>query len=135
MAHDVFGYCKQDEALVLKCVAAFVLHVFVHITILTVVVPLFGGHYFSDKEPSKSSYSECARRLAHSYFSVNPVHCLRSEYIYEHNPPFVFSRKGKEHLMPQNPEIGAYFTDTSATCEDFSSTVEAIQNLKNMTMW
>lgn len=131
-AHDVFGYCKEGEFLVMKCVAAFALHVVVHIVILTVVVPLFGSF---EKETSKSVYSECARRLAHSYFACNPVHCLRSEYIYEHNPPFVYSRKGKEHLMPQNPEIGAYFADTSAMCEDFSSTVATISKVKSTMAW
>jgi len=129
-SHDLFGHCKENEMLVLKCTAAFVIHVLVHLAILTFVVPLFEK---SKKQPSKSSYSECARRLAHSYFSVNPVHCLRSEWIYEHEPPFVFSRKGKEHLMPQNVEIGAFFSDSSAISEDFSATIETIENLKSMT--
>merc|ERR1719223_2304658 len=126
----VFGHCKEGHMLVMKCVAGFVCHVVVHVIVLSVIVPVLGGNFV--KQATKTSYSECARRLAHSYFSVNPVHCLRSEYFYEHEPPFVFSRAGKEHLMPQNPEIGAYFSDTSAKCEDYSATVETLEGLKRL---
>jgi len=129
-SREVFGHCKEGEMLVLKCIAAFVLHVVVHFVILSVLAPLLGGTFV--KQPTKSSYQECARRNAHSYFSVNPVHCLRSEYFYEHDPPFVFSRAGKEHLMPQNEKIGAYFSDTSCMTEDYSSTVETLEGLKRL---
>lgn len=129
-SRDTFGHCKEGEMLVLKCAAAFGLHLFVHIFTLGGVVPLLYGNPV--REPSSKPYSECARRNSHSYFSVNPVHCLRSEYFYEHEPPFVFSRAGKEHLMPQNPDIGAFFSDPSATTEDYSDTVEAMTGLRRL---
>jgi len=124
----MFGYCKHNEALIAKCLAVLVLHVTFHLLVLLLIVPFFAK---AKQNYPKTSYSECARRLAHSWFSVNPVHCLRSEWIYEHEPPWVFSRGGKEHLLPQNPEIGAYFCDISAVCEDYSSTIDAGEHLKS----
>jgi len=128
-ADGVFGHCKQSEQLVLKCCMAFVAHVLLHLFLLYAVVPLFGH---GSKERITTTYEECARRLPHSYFSTNPVHCLRSEHIYDHDPPFVFSRAGKEHLMPRNAEIGAFFRDASASCEDYSASIEALQGLSHL---
>ena len=54
------------------------------------------------------------RRIACSWFTANPIYCLRSQYIYQHNPPCVFCIPGKEHLIETNEEIGLYFNDCPA---------------------
>merc|ERR1719223_2395158 len=122
-----FGHCKEGKALVVKCLGAFFLHCLFHVLILNIIIPFFGG---GDNVGATGPYAECAQRLAHSWFSVNPVHCLRSKYIYRHYPPWVYSRIGNEHVLPLNPMIGAYFSDSSVTCEDFRSTLHMGDTLK-----
>merc|ERR1719329_81730 len=124
------AHCKEGEAMIVKCVLVFFLHVTFHVLILSFVVPLFDNY---DHPRVKQPYSDCAQRLGHSWFSVNPVHCLRSKYIYNHSPPWVYSRIGNEHLLPVNPSIGAYFSDKSVVCEDFTSTLMMANTLKQTT--
>jgi len=100
--------------------AAFLGHIVVHTALLLWVVPLFGR---GEKEPSKKSYRECSKRLAQSWFSANPVHCLRSNFIYKHDPPCDFCMAGKEHLLRMNEAIGQYFDDQAMEAEDFNESI------------
>ncbi len=52
--------------------------------------------------PDGRPYKECAAVMPATWFSVNPVYCLRSKYIYEHSPPQTYYTIGKEHLMQKN---------------------------------
>mmetsp|Transcript_29691 Transcript_29691/g.84820 ORF Transcript_29691/g.84820 Transcript_29691/m.84820 type:complete len:533 (+) Transcript_29691:507-2105(+) len=107
-----------DAELFRQATVAFLIHVLVHTLLLLYVVPLFGR---SDKTPSAQvPYETCSRRLASSFFSTNPVHCLRSRYIYGHSPPCDFRVRGKEHLLRPNPAIGCYFQDTWARGEYYT---------------
>jgi hypothetical protein len=101
---------SADAELCRQAAGAFLLHVLAHTLLLLYVVPLFGR---PDKVPSAQvPYETCSRRLASSFFSTNPVHCLRSSYVYGHSPPCDFRVRGKEHLLRPNPKIGCYFQDT-----------------------
>jgi hypothetical protein len=56
-------------------------------------------------------YADCAKNAAINWFTANPVHCLRSKYIFKHDPPAIAAIYGKEHLVKANPQIGVYFDD------------------------
>jgi len=66
----------------------------------------------AEQETSKQFeglYSEIGRKRPATYFNTNPVNCLRSKYVYEYDPPCIFFRAGKEHLIQKNEELGIYF--------------------------
>lgn len=122
---------SADAELLSEAAAAFLLHVIVHTLLLLYVVPLFGR---PDKEPSTQAYETCSRRLASSFFSTNPVHCLRSSYVYGHSPPCDFRVRGKEHLLRPNPKIGCYFQDTWAHGEHYTldgTMAEGVQSARD----
>jgi len=112
-----FHGCEDGYGIIFKCATAFVGHVIMHTAILMWVVPCFGR---KNKEPFEESYEHCARRIPISWFSGNPVHCLRSQFIYDHFPPCDYSLLGKQHLVRVNPRIGCHFTEKEAEAEDFT---------------
>lgn len=106
----------QGMNMISLCTVAFLVHITVHTLILVGIVPLFGRR---EKPPSRRTYRQCSRRIACSWFSANPVHCLRSSFVYNHYPPCDFCVPGKEHLMRVNEEIGMHFADGAMPVEDF----------------
>jgi hypothetical protein len=88
---------------------AFVLHIFLHRWILTKVYKIQWK-----RKVAEIGYEEAAKSQPITYFSTNPVHCLRSKYIWNHEPAQVFHILGKEHLQRENAEIGSYFEDHEA---------------------
>lgn len=116
-------HCLPGEQLIGLCVAAFLLHVALHTIALVYFVPLFG---LREMPPTKQSYRECGERLASSFFTANPIFCLRSKYVYEHEPPCDFCVPGKEHLMRINHDIGQHFQDAAANVEDYDVSVRQL---------
>eukprot|EP00747_Dinoflagellata_sp_TGD_P129036 gnl/TRDRNA2_/TRDRNA2_174621_c3_seq13.p1 gnl/TRDRNA2_/TRDRNA2_174621_c3~~gnl/TRDRNA2_/TRDRNA2_174621_c3_seq13.p1 ORF type:complete len:654 (-),score=88.13 gnl/TRDRNA2_/TRDRNA2_174621_c3_seq13:65-1858(-) len=109
--------CDQsDEFLYSRMLVMFVSHILVHTLVLLFVVPIFGR---SEKGASAEPYKDLAKRRPGSWFATNPVHCLRSQYIYGHAPPCDYCISGKEHLMRLNKEIGMYFSDEAAAEEEY----------------
>eukprot|EP00933_Yihiella_yeosuensis_P050548 TRINITY_DN48352_c0_g1_i1.p1 TRINITY_DN48352_c0_g1~~TRINITY_DN48352_c0_g1_i1.p1 ORF type:complete len:1070 (+),score=175.40 TRINITY_DN48352_c0_g1_i1:133-3342(+) len=104
--------CISNGLLGILCLDVFVIHVIVHLALLNWVVPIFG---LTNHERSPQPYAKCASSCAASYFTTNPVHALRSNLIYEHNPPCGYFVRGKEHLLKANPKIGLYFEDDAVT--------------------
>jgi len=98
------------------CVAAFFLHMAVHTLLLLCVVPCFG---IKNLVPRPETYEECSMKRPHSWFSSNVVHCLRSQFVYGHDPPVDHSIVGKEHLLRFNAEVGQFFVDVKAQSEDW----------------
>jgi hypothetical protein len=92
------------------CGVAFVGHCMMHVIVLKAVVPTLVTKV--PHEPSKASYAEVATKTALTWFSTNPVHCLRSKFIHKHNPPHMMAIYGKEHLQQKNEDIGVHFEDT-----------------------
>merc|ERR1712039_970070 len=78
------------------------------------------------------TYDEVALRCPCTYFSANPVFCLRSRYFYDAKPPCVYHVPGKEHLMLRNPELGVHYQtwiDGNELTDSFSEqTSHAAQN-------
>mmetsp|Transcript_134764 Transcript_134764/g.430632 ORF Transcript_134764/g.430632 Transcript_134764/m.430632 type:complete len:1080 (+) Transcript_134764:67-3306(+) len=103
--------------LILLCTASCILHMVVHTWVLLTMVPKFGCAATS--AGADVQYRVCAERHPFSWFSSNPVHCLRSKYIYKQEPPCDFCIPGKEHLLRVNEKAGYFFHDKEAVVETF----------------
>jgi len=98
-------------------------HCIVHALLHFHVVPLFGTPQpdEADDPCAHITFKHVSEVNPVSWFTTNPVHCLRSEYVYGHQPPSRFLFSGKEHLIEANPSIGCFFRGgTVASSEDFS---------------
>jgi len=120
MTKAVFGKMGDPQessiGILVMLVAAFCGHVWLHTWVLETVVPMFGIK--QESEGPEDTYRDCAQRLPCSWFTSNPIHCLRSDYVYEHAPPITYCQQGKEHLMVKNEKVGQYFEDKIAQPED-----------------
>lgn len=112
-----YGYCLEGMRLIVACTAAFLGHVIVHLLMLIYVVPVFGNLHV--ESACQTTYKDMNEKFACSWFTANPVHCLRSRHIYQHEPPCGFYVSGQEHLLALNPTIGCHFHDKSADVEDY----------------
>lgn len=110
-------FCIHGTQRVLAMVGAFFAHVLLHTVLLCTLVPFFGK---PDDPPSEEdTYRSCAESIPASFFTTNPIYCLRSVHVYKHKVPCDFCVAGKEHLIRKNEEIGQYFEDSKAEAEDF----------------
>lgn len=112
------SFCYDGWALALRMVGAFFAHCLVHLVLIQVVVPLVSsmrGHKVAEE-----TFAQAAKTEACTWFTANPVHCLRSKYIHKDSPSCCYYMQGKEHLIRANPDIGVYFEDTRKTkAEEF----------------
>jgi len=118
-----YGYCLEGSSLILSCSAAFLVHCIVHALLHFHMVPLFGTPQpdEADDPCAHITFKHVSEVNPVSWFTTNPVHCLRSEYVYGHQPPSRFLFSGKEHLIEANPSIGCFFRGgTVASSEDFT---------------
>mmetsp|Transcript_60127 Transcript_60127/g.193554 ORF Transcript_60127/g.193554 Transcript_60127/m.193554 type:complete len:949 (-) Transcript_60127:85-2931(-) len=114
------NHCYKGITLIAACSAGFIVHCIVHGLILLYVVPMFGKTP-PEVDPCEGvTFKDINKHHATSWFTTNPVHCLRSLHFYKHDPPCRFWYSGKEHLMQLNEEIGCCFHDDEAPPEDFS---------------
>lgn len=115
-----YGYCMKDMSLVYVTTLAGIAHFVLHTALLIWLVPLFGK---PETDMQKHfTYKECAEVEPYSFFSTNPVHCLRSQSIYQHKPHCRYATVGKENLQELNPSIGCYYLPTKIVEEeDYSS--------------
>lgn len=112
-------WCIEGGVLLAACVTAFAGSILVHWFLLFGVVPRFvqGGHDLSTRP-----YADVASETPLTWFSANPVHCLRSKHLYQHSPPVDFFQPGKEHLMRASPKLGQHYEDcVVGEGEDFSA--------------
>lgn len=100
------GVCLKRHVLVGFMAGAFVVTVLLQILMVKCIVPLFDK---KDHKQSEEKYADVAATVASTWFTENPVHCLRSKYYYKHDPPLMYNTRGKEYLMAPNPKIGAHF--------------------------
>jgi len=114
------SHCDRGPAFIFKVLLTFFAHLTLHTCMLLFFVPLFSGSGSNDKEDvTQTPYKETAMAYPCSWFSANLIHCLRSEYVYDHDPPFDYCVSGKEHHMRTNEAIGAYFSDKKAEEENY----------------
>lgn len=118
--HD-YGFCIKGVPLIMACSGAFAAHCAVHLLLLGYVVPLFGVAPPEVDPCAGVTFGMVNEHHPKSWFSMNPVHCLRSKHILRQKPACHFAFSGKEHLLEVNKEIGCYFHDEVAISEDFGS--------------
>jgi len=111
------NYCLQGLPLVSLCSVACIVHFIVHLLILIYLVPTLGKEL--EDENFGMTFEAVAKDEARSWFSVNPVHCLRSKYLHGDKPHCRLAAFGKEHFLESNPKIGCHFVDDAAETEDF----------------
>jgi hypothetical protein len=110
------NYCLQDVALITQCSVAGTIHFIVHFLLLLYFVPMMGKEYEGDSEGKE--YASVAKDEARSWFSMNPVHCLRSKYVFGDKPHCSLCSFGKEHLLQENAKIGCFFDQDAAEIEE-----------------
>eukprot|EP00418_Pyrodinium_bahamense_P082899 CAMPEP_0179051800 /NCGR_PEP_ID=MMETSP0796-20121207/21429_1 /TAXON_ID=73915 /ORGANISM="Pyrodinium bahamense, Strain pbaha01" /LENGTH=297 /DNA_ID=CAMNT_0020748347 /DNA_START=1 /DNA_END=895 /DNA_ORIENTATION=+ len=101
-----FPCTDEFTVLQLRCMAATLAHIFLHVFLLHMLAPCFVP---KKDEVAQQTFEECSMSCAASWFTKNPVHCLRSQFIFGHKPPCGFHMVGKEHLLKKNKAIGQYF--------------------------
>jgi hypothetical protein len=103
----------HDWRLLCVMLWAFGISLGLHLLILKQIYKRKMAHSFSEM-----TYAELAKWEPKTWFSVNPVHCLRSKYIWAHEPAQVFYQPGKAHLQRINEEIGSFFENKEAQKPD-----------------
>lgn len=95
------GYCMEAQHLILTCVAAVVLHTVVHVLLLLFLVPRLASSREQEVTAAlrPSRFEDVAAEEPCTWFSANPVHCLRSKYIHGHSPPCSFFVPGQEQMV------------------------------------
>jgi len=113
-----FGYCRKGVTLFVYCSAVFVVHIVVHLSLLKFVVPLCSKREHDYSSASHPTYERFNADNPGGWFALNPVHCLRSRFIYKHAPPCNYCTTGLEHLLKVHKEIGLFFEDEKVAVED-----------------
>lgn len=101
--------CFKEKSLVYAMGLAFVVTMLFHTFMIKHIVPMFDHVIHKEHQVSETPYEEAAANTSSTWFSENKMHCLRSKYIYKHEPPCIFNMRGKEHLIKPNPACGVYF--------------------------
>jgi len=101
------GFCYRGWKFAMFLIWIVIVHTLILILIQRVVLPhLFRAKY----ESSDEDYSSVARRIPANPFNANPINCLRSKYVYKHEPHCFFYSSGKEYLQKVNPSTGCYYS-------------------------
>lgn len=95
----------SDKELWTKVGVAMAVHLVLHLLLLTLVVPFF----VRDPRPEKTTFEEAAKNIPCNWFNANLVHCLRSRFQYNHDPPHIYDMPGNAHLHRVNRNIHAYY--------------------------
>eukprot|EP00437_Effrenium_voratum_P043935 CAMPEP_0181464960 /NCGR_PEP_ID=MMETSP1110-20121109/35704_1 /TAXON_ID=174948 /ORGANISM="Symbiodinium sp., Strain CCMP421" /LENGTH=948 /DNA_ID=CAMNT_0023589715 /DNA_START=43 /DNA_END=2885 /DNA_ORIENTATION=- len=124
--------CYNEYQLLTVCFAGFAAHCVVHIFLLQFFVPLFGAEETKEYRKDARTYGDVAAAEPCSWFSANPMHCLRSKYVYEHSPPCTFFIAGLEHKMEVNESIGCFFKEKDESVEDAKSYFLAVPSFQEV---
>ncbi|CAE7700890.1 unnamed protein product [Symbiodinium sp. CCMP2456] len=113
-------------AAVVTLSAPALLHIALYMLVLEYAVPWLGR---TAHVPAMQRYSEVAKIFPGNFFNMNPVHCLRSRYLHNHQPPCIFYQIGKEHLLEPNPKLGLFYSAPEWNNEKTSTFLELAQPL------
>ncbi|CAE7367906.1 unnamed protein product [Symbiodinium sp. KB8] len=102
-------YCFVSMDLMRVLILVFVLHASLHM----LIVHLLLNYIRVDHSQQETSYADLAKTTPCTWFTANPVHCLRSEYLKRHDAPCRFYVPGREHLLRANPEANCHFEDAN----------------------
>jgi len=120
------GYCIQEFELLGACTVAGTAHFIVHFLLLYFLVPKLGErHDPVDNTEADMEFKAVAAYEPRTWFSANPVHCLRSKYIQlnaTERKEKIYCRVaawGKEHLLQKNDAINCHFFRSAAEIETY----------------
>lgn len=105
------GSGEKAPVLMLTGVAALV-HAVLHIGLIWIMQVNISNEK-QEEEEEDGLFEELCEEQALTWFNSNPMHCLRSKYVFGDNPPCIYCVKGKERLLKVNKEIGCYFDGPS----------------------
>jgi hypothetical protein len=117
--HQGYGIDFDGFELIGVCTAGALAHIFIHVMVLTYVVPYFRHEVVGDNSET-TTFKDCASVTACSWFTCNPVHCLRSKYKYKHSPECMYYVPGKDHCLKVNPAANVFFTGSREKGEDYA---------------
>jgi len=114
-----YGFCIRGAPLIEAQLIAFFVHVLVHTLMLLYVVPLFKPNMADAHEGEL--FSKAATRYAATFFSTNPIHCVRSELFHNEGEGkyCTYYKLGKTHLMNLNEKIGCCYSGEEGEPEDY----------------
>merc|ERR1719460_2672406 len=120
------GYCLKEFELLGACTVAGTAHFIVHFLLLYFLVPKLGErHDPVDNTEADMEFKAVAAYEPRTWFSANPVHCLRSKYIQlnaTERKEKIYCRVaawGKEHLLQKNEAINCHFFRSAAEVETY----------------
>jgi hypothetical protein len=119
-----------------KVASAFVVHMVVHYLILSCLVPGWIVETERSEAPDGLEardmvpYTETAMSICCNWFNANPVHCIRSHFLYEHNPAHIFYQPGREYLHKRNTRPEDQDALIIYEAEDFDAEVSMFEDLK-----
>mmetsp|Transcript_163213 Transcript_163213/g.518641 ORF Transcript_163213/g.518641 Transcript_163213/m.518641 type:complete len:948 (-) Transcript_163213:99-2942(-) len=106
-------HCLTGPPLVGICTLGWLVHTVIHLAVLNYVIPMFGKAQPEEDPAKDETFTTLSSRMPCSWFTANPVHCLRSKHKYKHSPPCSFFVVGKEQYMKTNEKIGCHFEESS----------------------
>mmetsp|Transcript_81054 Transcript_81054/g.206019 ORF Transcript_81054/g.206019 Transcript_81054/m.206019 type:complete len:949 (+) Transcript_81054:80-2926(+) len=106
-------HCVTGPPLIGICTLGWLVHTVTHLAVLTYVIPMFGKEEPEEDVAKDETFTTLSSRMPCSWFTANPVHCLRSKHKYKHSPPCSFFVLGKEQYMKTNEKIGCHFEESS----------------------
>lgn len=100
---DRDSFLEENPELWKRVCLAIGAHLMLHTLILALLVPRFVRKDETvEQKMADARYEDCAQEVCCNYLNSNPVHCLRSFFIYENRPPHVFYQPGREYLHKRN---------------------------------
>lgn len=109
---DPDSFLSDHPEIWIEVSLAFFGHLLLHNLILALIVPKCipssSGEAGEDADSGPEgprdliTYQVVAERFCCNWFNANPVHCIRSRYLYQHEPAHVFYQPGREYLHQKN---------------------------------
>jgi len=127
------GYCLQEFKLISATGIAGMAHFVVHVLLLVYLVPILAGKKVDEQEDV--TFESVAAKESRTWFSVNPVHCIRSQHVLKQSPHCRLATWGKEHLLEKNEKIGCFYVTKPAAIENYEfrkSIADALKKSKDM---
>jgi len=110
-------HCFRGPSLIFACCLAWTAHVVMHLLVLVVIVPKLGKPAPEEDPSAVETFQSLSTKLPCSWFTANPIHCLRSKHFYNHQPPCAQYVLGKEFVMKPNSTIGCFFEESMMGCQ------------------
>lgn len=101
------GRLVNRDTIMLVISVVIVLHIYVHTWALKNLVPRWAD--VVEKHDEEVDYQTTSEHIPCNWFNGNPIHVLRSKYLFEHKSPVVAYVVGREYLLQPVPELGCYY--------------------------